>query len=511
MRLSNRKMIVTMLKQRYILALGIIVIMLILSEVMLQRALKFEQDDSRVINIAGRQRMLSQKINKAALGLYFSSDSAQRAMYHYEIYTALSLWQQSHQGLQNGNKSMGLPGDNSSKVQKMFALIEPNYQVMVETAQNILELGPEYSLEKHRQLFAYLQIMQANEGDFLRGMDAIVFQYDQESRDKIGEIRSLECLILLVALITVCLEFIFIFRPTWEQVGLALREVEISRRNLFKIFETAPAAMLFVDIDDCKIVRLNNLAKNLLKNALAASQDMNFAHTLNLSPEQFSQLWEKIIAGEILENVEVELLDKEHRGRVALLSANIISYEEKYGVLIGLVEITPQKEAEEILRKYASIDDMTGLMNKRSGLNFLENALVSRSSEPLSVAFIDVDGLKYVNDTYGHEEGDAYIRQIAKVIRGNLGSHDVVFRYGGDEFVLILDNCAREIAEVVLQRIVQKLERLNAQSTKPYAWHISYGIAEYGEITNEDLKSILARADQEMYLQKRQRKQAQKK
>ena len=69
--LSNRKMIVTMLKQRYILALGIIVIMLILSEVMLQRALKFEQDDSRVINIAGRQRMLSQKINKAALGLYF--------------------------------------------------------------------------------------------------------------------------------------------------------------------------------------------------------------------------------------------------------------------------------------------------------------------------------------------------------------------------------------------------------------------------------------------------------
>ena len=163
------------------------------------------------------------------------------------------------------------------------------------------------------------------------------------------------------------------------------------------------------------------------------------------------------------------------------------------------------------MRKYASIDDMTGLMNKRSGLNFLENALENRSSEPLSVAFIDVDGLKYVNDTYGHEEGDAYIRQIAKVIRGNLGSHDVVFRYGGDEFVLILDNCSREIAEIVLQRIVQKLERLNAQSTKPYAWHISYGIAEYGEITNEDLKSILARADQEMYLQKRQRKQAQKK
>ena len=129
--LSNRKMIVTMLKQRYILALGIIVIMLILGEVMLQRALKFEQDDSRVVNIAGRQRMLSQKINKAALGLYFSSDSAQREMYHYEIYTALSLWQQSHQGLQKGNKSMGLPGDNSSKVQKMFALIEPNYQGLI--------------------------------------------------------------------------------------------------------------------------------------------------------------------------------------------------------------------------------------------------------------------------------------------------------------------------------------------------------------------------------------------
>ena len=80
MRLSKRKMIVTMLKQRYILALGIIVIMLILGEVMVQRALKFGQDDARVINIAGRQRMLIQKINKAALGLYFSSDSAQWEM-----------------------------------------------------------------------------------------------------------------------------------------------------------------------------------------------------------------------------------------------------------------------------------------------------------------------------------------------------------------------------------------------------------------------------------------------
>ena len=505
---NNRRAIVAMLKRRYILALGIIMIMLISSEAVVQHALQFEQDDSRVINIAGRQRMLSQKINKAALGLYFSSDSAQRAMYHYELYNAVNLWQQAHFGLQMGNKSMGLPGNNSPKIAQMFSNIEPNYQAMVEIALQIVDLGPEYSSEDRRKLFAHLQTLQSNESAFLVGMDAIVFQYDLEFREKIKDIRSLEIIILLVALITVCLEFFFIFRPTWEQVSLGLKEVELSNRNLVKIFETAPAAMLFVDIESLKIIRMNNLAKNLLSNSLLSKQQFDIASVIDLPRAEFNELWEKIIAGEVVENVEIPISDDGKTGRVALLSANLITYEEKYSVLLGLAEITPQKEAEQVLRQYASIDDMTGLMNKRSGMNFLKNALDNRSvnSEPLSVAFIDVDGLKYVNDTYGHEEGDFYIQQIAKVVRGNVGSHDIVFRYGGDEFVLVLDNCKREIADKILQRIARKLEQLSIKSNKPYPMQISFGVAEHGEIATEDLKGLLMRADQEMYQQKRKRK-----
>ena len=510
---NNRTELVAMLKRRYILALGIIIIMLIASEATIQHSLKLAQDDSRLINIAGKQRMYSQKINKAALGMYHSTESKQRITYYYEIYNTLNYWQKAHQGLQQGNKSMGLPGDNSRRVQLMYAEIEPNYQAMQEVTRAIIALGPEYNSSNQQHLATYLQTLQINEGDFLRGMDGIVFQYDKEARAKLQNLRNLEGIILLIALLTVCLEFLFIFRPTCSQVNLSLKELENSNKNLFKLFEVAPAAMLFVDLDTLEITRMNNLAKNLLKKILEQKKTRDLAMILGLPARQFAELWERIHGGEIVENIEVNLPATAEGGLVVLLSASLISYEKKAGALIGLVDITAQKKAEQILQKYASIDEMTGFMNKRSGLNFLEQAIENsgQQGEPLSVVFVDVDGLKQVNDRYGHEEGDYYIQQIAKVIRGNVDSQDVVFRYGGDEFVLILLNCSKETAHKILKRIVAKLGEYSEKINKDYSLEISYGIAEHGEQEIEDVQQLLARADQEMYLQKRKRKVNRKK
>lgn len=107
---------VNMLKKKYILALSILTIMLLLSQIIIQYSISDEQHDSRVINIAGRQRMLSQRINKSAFALYITTDAAEKKRYLDELNTSLELWKKSHEGLKNGDKELGLPGENSSKI-----------------------------------------------------------------------------------------------------------------------------------------------------------------------------------------------------------------------------------------------------------------------------------------------------------------------------------------------------------------------------------------------------------
>ena len=128
---KNSIEIVSMLRKKYVLALSILVFMLLLSQVMIQYTIYSSRDDSRVVNIAGRQRMLSQRITKIALEIYTSTDSKQQVAYLDELNTSLQLWERSHQGLQNGDENLSLPGKNSPKIVEMFRGIEPQYKAIL--------------------------------------------------------------------------------------------------------------------------------------------------------------------------------------------------------------------------------------------------------------------------------------------------------------------------------------------------------------------------------------------
>lgn len=503
MNTSSRKL-GKMLQKRYITALCIIAFLVIFSQSMIQYTIIRQEDDSRIVNIAGRQRMLSQRINKAAFGLYIDTSEGDRERYSSELALSLELWDKSHKGLQYGDAELGLPGHNSKIITAMFASIDVEFNNIINAARNILETASETGYDKAR-LLDQIQIIQNNEQQFLKGMDEIVFQYDFESKQKVELIKYTEIIILVVTFFTLGMEILFIFRPAQKQIEKSLEEAETNRASMESLFETAPSAMLLLDEANLRVMKLNHLAQEVLSLSSSELSDLHLKQMLDLGTDKIDEVLSQLTSGKAIENLEVVINTADQQNLVMLLSSNLIKYNDKRTILLGLSDITRLKQAEEVLRRYATLDEMTGLLNKRSGIlvlgNILEHARANHYE--ICVCFIDVDGLKAVNDTYGHEEGDAYIISVANAVRHSIDACDPVFRYGGDEIVAVLVKCDLANAEKAIRRIKENLKIISVSSGKPYQMRFSYGLASSTDMSADTPEKLLTIADKEMYLDKK--------
>lgn len=146
------------------------------------------------------------------------------------------------------------------------------------------------------------------------------------------------------------------------------------------------------------------------------------------------------------------------------------------------------------LQAEAAIDELTGVLRRGHGMLTLARE-VGRSfrspDERLVVAFVDVDGLKALNDRAGHAEGDRLLVDLTTSISRRLRSHDVVFRYGGDEFVCILPGADLAGATRILQSIARSFAH------RGRGRRFSFGLAELAE--NDTPEGLLARADAALY------------
>ncbi|AFZ58225.1 sensor domain-containing diguanylate cyclase [Anabaena cylindrica FACHB-243] len=170
-------------------------------------------------------------------------------------------------------------------------------------------------------------------------------------------------------------------------------------------------------------------------------------------------------------------------------------------------EIEERKAAQAEVLHLSLTDELTGLYNRRGFFVLGEQQLklAQRTQIPTCLMFIDLDGLKQINDQLGHEFGDFAILAFANLINQTFRSSDTLGRLGGDEFVLLLQNNDLNV-EVMIQRLQSSIDKYNQSGDKPFVLSMSVGVVDYNPNEPVPLSHLITLADELMYKHKRAKK-----
>jgi len=228
--------------------------------------------------------------------------------------------------------------------------------------------------------------------------------------------------------------------------------------------------------------------------------------------EFYSRLWDTISSGRKWKG---EIFNSRKDGSLYWESVLISPVKDQQGTTISYVafkdDITEQKVRQEAVNHRARVDGLTQILNRRSGLEVLNRSISQSASNGsnVTVGFVDVNGLKVVNDTFGHAAGDALIKAVSSGIKQHIRESDSLARLGGDEFLIILPGCTRARAEAIWKKIEEAFAGGIEEGGETYPVSASVGFSELSELNEHselDTESIprelIRMADERMYYRK---------
>ena len=265
-----------------------------------------------------------------------------------------------------------------------------------------------------------------------------------------------------------------------EYADLAVRK----EQQLHAIIEESPAGFLVVDADH-KVVYANQSAKDLLA----------YEHP---------QLIGKRIAA-ITRAKELEIKSTKTRSIVLEAKRNPVDWGNQDATLVTLIDVTQRKRMEQRLEQQANFDSLTGLANRAHFYHHLKRIMATalRGNSILALLYLDLDHFKEINDSMGHDAGDALLIQVAQRLEENMRSEDMIARLGGDEFAIVLHNLSDyQQAGRIAQKIINIFETPYVIKQKPLRMHTSIGITTYPQdqlSRKPDPEALVKQADSAMY------------
>jgi len=162
------------------------------------------------------------------------------------------------------------------------------------------------------------------------------------------------------------------------------------------------------------------------------------------------------------------------------------------------------KRSEEELRTLSFIDELTGLYNRRGFLTIAAKQfkMSKRAKDSMLLVYADLDGMKWINDTFGHAEGDIALLETAQALKNTFRESDIIGRLGGDEFAVLATLTNQDTASLLKARLQRRLDMLNMQGSLRYNLSLSIGTIDYGPEETASIKDMLDRADRSMYMHK---------
>jgi diguanylate cyclase (GGDEF)-like protein len=208
--------------------------------------------------------------------------------------------------------------------------------------------------------------------------------------------------------------------------------------------------------------------------------------------------------GQQVDNSERVLLKTGGQRIPILKTVTLIHLNNRKHLLESFLDITQLKLLQDKLEILATTDPLTGIYNRRHFIEMSEKEYIraQRALTPLSMAMIDIDNFKRINDRYGHTSGDLVLKELVAICNDTIRPYDILGRLGGEEFAITLVDCTLQEAYNVSERIREKVaNHIMHANSQDISIKVSIGVAELSG-DGESWDSVLNRADQALYLAK---------
>jgi len=284
-----------------------------------------------------------------------------------------------------------------------------------------------------------------------------------------------------------------------EEEALRLRE-----RRLRQLFDRARDVVFSCDLDG-RLTSINHTGERLL----GVTPGQPIADAVIDEDRQR--------ATEMLREAQREPAGSRHELSVRATDGQCLTFEvaiqlhasdDRPAEILGIArDITRRKLEEEALRSLTLVDELTGLYNRRGFQTLAERhlQLAMRKQRGVFLLFCDLDGLKSINDTYGHLEGDRALVDAAAILRHSFRSADIIARFGGDEFTVFPLEAADECGTLLVKRLEDNISTHNATAGRVYRLTMSVGIARFEPDSAWSVQQLIEAADRHLYAIRRTR------
>ncbi|WP_052144811.1 sensor domain-containing diguanylate cyclase [Halalkalibacter okhensis] len=203
---------------------------------------------------------------------------------------------------------------------------------------------------------------------------------------------------------------------------------------------------------------------------------------------------------ESLKNEEYQAKRLDGTTFIVETSISHIDFKGERAVEMVIKDITIRKNQEIEMKQLVYEDSLTKLPNRRAFMDKLEQTIkhAKQTNKKFAVMFLDLDGFKQVNDSFGHESGDYLLQQVSRYLEMCVRKQDTVSRFAGDEFLILLPEVDKDDCADIAKRIIQQLSHSHSMDGKKAQVTSSIGIAMYPE-NGESSKQLIEQADQGMY------------
>jgi diguanylate cyclase (GGDEF)-like protein len=193
-------------------------------------------------------------------------------------------------------------------------------------------------------------------------------------------------------------------------------------------------------------------------------------------------------------NIIIEITRQRHRFE---------QYLQQKSVMLTR-ELVKSKDMEKKLQEISLVDDLTGVFNRKGfyHLALQQMEIAKRTKKTMLFCFFDMDTLKDINDTFGHNAGDQTLRSATGILKKIFRSSDIITRWGGDEFMVLMINAQCDDVTSIEDRIIRKINDYNGTAEHQYIISMSWGIVKYDPALPMDIEEVITRADELMYKNK---------